>query len=95
METACTGQGSVEALYKTLDTLIEEDLHLADYQLNSVGRGKDALAESHVQLAVNGQTMNGRGTAQDVLEASVNAFLNAVNRYFIQKSPSNETEAVK
>ncbi|MFD2762115.1 2-isopropylmalate synthase [Lentibacillus juripiscarius] len=95
VETACTGQGSVEALYKTLDTLIEEDLHLADYQLNSVGRGKDALAESHVQLAVNGQTMNGRGTAQDVLEASVNAFLNAVNRYFIQKSPSNETEAVK
>ncbi|TRM10425.1 2-isopropylmalate synthase [Lentibacillus cibarius] len=91
VQTACTGNGSVEALYKTLDSLIEEELQLTDYQLNSVGRGKDALAESHVQLSVNGETMNGRGTAQDVLEASVNAFLNAVNRYFIQaKAPKEE-----
>lgn len=84
VEKACTGQGSVEALYETLDALIKEDLQLVDYQLNSVGRGKDALAESHVQLIVNGEPVNGRGTAQDVIEASANAFLNAVNRYVIQ-----------
>ncbi|MFD1362500.1 2-isopropylmalate synthase [Lentibacillus salinarum] len=95
LETACTGQGSVEALYRTLDALIEEELHLADYQLNSVGRGKDALAESHVQLTVDGETMNGRGTAQDVLEASVNAFLNAVNRYIVQKNTVKEEQVVK
>lgn len=84
VQSACTGSGSVEALYQTLDQLITEDLHLEDYQLNSVGKGKDALAEARVQLQVNGETMQGRGTAQDVLEASVNAFLNAVNRYLIQ-----------
>lgn len=94
VQTAQTGQGSVEALYKTLDALIEEDLQLTDYQLNSVGRGKDALAESHVQLIVGGETMNGRGTAQDVLQASVNAFLNAVNRYMIQQYTSKEEQAV-
>ncbi|MBP2257197.1 2-isopropylmalate synthase [Virgibacillus alimentarius] len=85
VETACTGQGSVEALYETLDTLIKEEIQLVDYQLNSVGRGKDALAESHVQLIVNSEPVNGRGTAQDVVEASANAFLNAVNRYVIQE----------
>ncbi|MFD1037501.1 2-isopropylmalate synthase [Virgibacillus byunsanensis] len=95
VQTACTGQGSVEALYKTMDALIEEELKLVDYQLNSVGRGKDALAESHVQLVVNGKTMNGRGTAQDVLEASANAFLNAVNRYMIQQKSSKQEKAVK
>lgn len=94
VQTAQTGQGSVEALYKTLDTLITEELQLTDYQLNSVGRGKDALAESHVQLIVNGETMNGRGTAQDVLQASVNAFLNAVNRYIVHQNTSKEEPVV-
>lgn len=94
VETACTGQGSVEALYKTLDTLIEEDLHLVDYQINSVGGGKDALAESHVQLEINGETMNGRGTAQDVIEASANAFLNAVNRYLVNQNSKQSKEVV-
>lgn len=95
VETACTGQGSVEALYQTLDELIEEDLQLIDYQINSVGGGKDALAESHVQLKVNGETLNGRGTAQDVIEASANAFLNAVNRYLINKSAQQKEKAVQ
>src|SRR5699024_3646423 len=85
VENACTGQGSVEALYETLESLIKEDLKLVDYQLNSVGLGKDALAESHVQLIVNDEPVNGRGTAQDVVEASANAYLNAVNRYVIQE----------
>ena len=94
IQAACTGQGSVEALYNTLDNLIEEELKLLDYQLNSVGSGKDALAESYVQLSVNGTTVNGRGTAQDVLKASSHAFLNAVNRYIIKENTS-EKELVK
>lgn len=71
-------------MYETLDAIIQEELQLVDYQLSSVGRGKDALAESYVQMIVNGEPVNGRGTAQDVIEASANAFLNAVNRYVIQ-----------
>src|SRR5699024_5281318 len=78
-----------------LDQLIEEELQLLDYQLNSVGSGKDALAESHVQLKVNGTTVNGRGAAQDVLEASGSAFLNAVNRYIVQQNTVQQKELIK
>ncbi|MCA0969546.1 2-isopropylmalate synthase [Halobacillus litoralis] len=80
VEKANTGEGSVEAIYNTLDDLIDGDVHLIDYQLSSIGRGRDALAEVHVQLTVNDQKASGRGSAQDVLEASAHAFLNAVNR---------------
>src|SRR5690625_647947 len=86
LQEACTGNGSVEALYATLDKLISEHLELVDYQLTSVGRGKDALAQAHVQLLVNDEQMNGRGSAQDVIEASANAFINAVNRYLIEQN---------
>ncbi len=92
LQEACTGNGSVEALYATLDKLIVERLELVDYQITSVGRGKDALAQSHVQLLVNDEQMNGRGSAQDVIEASANAFINAVNRYVIQQS-TNKNES--
>ena len=95
VETACTGQGSVEALYNTLDALVSENLKLVDYQINSVGGGKDALAESHVQIEVDGETVNGRGSAQDVLEASANAFLNAVNRYIVQQGTQRTAAGMK
>ncbi|MCA1022419.1 2-isopropylmalate synthase [Halobacillus litoralis] len=83
-EKANTGEGSVEAIYNTLDDLIDADVHLQDYQLSSIGRGRDALAEVHVQLTVDGVKASGRGSAQDVLEASAHAFLNAVNRTLYQ-----------
>src|SRR5699024_4704729 len=43
VENACTDQGSVEALYETLESLIKKILKLAVYQVKEIGRGKDAL----------------------------------------------------
>ncbi|MDL4842203.1 2-isopropylmalate synthase [Aquibacillus rhizosphaerae] len=84
-ETACTGQGSVEALYNTIEKLVKEEIHLSDFNLSSIGKGRDALAEVHVSMTVNGTAVSGRGSAQDVLEAAAQAFLNAVNRVFLNK----------
>jgi 2-isopropylmalate synthase len=85
VETARTGKGSVEALYNTLEALIKEDIHLTNFNLSSIGQGRDALAEAHVKMTVNGAAVSGRGSAQDVLEASAKAFLNAVNRAFFSQ----------
>ncbi|OCA83259.1 2-isopropylmalate synthase [Bacillus sp. FJAT-27225] len=86
VETARTGKGPVEALFNTLEELIKEKIHLTRYHLNSVGQGRDALAEVHVKMTVNGIPVSGRGSSQDVLEASARAFLNAVNRVFYNKN---------
>ncbi|MCD8508877.1 MAG: 2-isopropylmalate synthase [Bacillus sp. (in: Bacteria)] len=94
VENACTGQGSVEALYNTLEALVEEKIHLTDYSLKSVGQGRDALAVAHIKMNVNGESVSGRGSAQDVLEASAKAFLNGVNRVFFNKKPTAKQTAV-
>ncbi|CAG9610758.1 2-isopropylmalate synthase [Pseudoneobacillus rhizosphaerae] len=86
VETARTGKGSVESLYNTLEALIKEEIHLTKFHLNSVGQGRDALAEVHVKMTVNSITVSGRGSAQDVLEAAAKAFLNAVNRVFYNQT---------
>ena len=93
VQNACTGNGSVEALYKTIGELINEDSKLLDYKISSIGGGKDALAEAYVKVDVNGEVFNARGTASDVLEASARAYINAVNKYIIQKNSLKIKEA--
>lgn len=94
VQAAKSGQGSVEALYGALEELVSEEPEVVDYQLSSVGKGTDALAEARVQLKINGSVVSGRGTAQDVIEASASAYLNAVNRYVIGQT-TKQKQVVK
>lgn len=91
---ASTGSGSVEAIYNTIEKILPGKSKLLDYKINSVGGGRDALAEVYVRLEYDGENTSGRGTAQDVLEASARAYLNAVNRS-AQRSHTREKEAVQ
>ena len=64
-------------------------LNILDYRVQSVGKGRDALGEAVINLSYNGYTSTGRDAAQDVLEASAKAYLNAINRQLIQASIRN------
>ena len=77
---AATGTGSVDALYNALGRCIGGAADLHDYRIQSVGAGKDALAQVFVSITYDGTASTGRGLDQDVLEASAKAYLNAVNR---------------
>jgi 2-isopropylmalate synthase len=85
----------VEALMNTLEALIKEEIHLTNFKLNSVGQGRDALAEVHVNMTVDGTMVSGRGSAQDVLEASAKSFLNAVNRVFYNQKAAVQVETAQ
>lgn len=83
---ASTGSGSVEAIFNTLEQLVNGTVNILDYRVTSVGKGRDALGEAVINLRYNGYTSTGRDAAQDVLEASAKAYLNAINRQLIQGS---------
>ncbi|WP_062199019.1 2-isopropylmalate synthase [Massilibacterium senegalense] len=87
---AATGSGSVEAIYNTLEQMVEGEVVLHDYRIQSVSGGRDALAQVHVKVTYNGGESTGRATAQDVLEASAKAYVNALNRVLIQKDRMKE-----
>ncbi|WP_100330507.1 2-isopropylmalate synthase [Bacillus xiapuensis] len=89
---AATGSGSVEAIYNTLERLLEGPVKLHDYKINSVSGGRDALAEVYVRVRYNETESSGRGTAQDVLEASARAYLNAVNRVLTLEAQQKERQ---
>jgi 2-isopropylmalate synthase len=80
IQEAATGAGSIEALYNTLERCIDGKVNLLDYRIQSVGAGRDALAQVYVKMKYQDVETSGRGLAQDVLEASAKAYLNAINR---------------
>lgn len=90
IQEAATGNGSVEAIYNTLERCLKQSVTLLDYRIQSNSGGRDALAQVYVKVNVDGIEMGGRGIAQDVLEASAKAYLNAVNRAILLKHTAKE-----
>jgi 2-isopropylmalate synthase len=94
IQEAATGAGSVEALYNTLERCFQTTVKLLDYRIESVSGGRDALAQVFVKVRVNDIETSGRGMAQDVLEASAKAYINAVNRVFVIEKMRDENQKV-
>ena len=84
------GNGPVDALLSAVDNALEQIIagrpQLVDYQLKSVGQGEDAQGEATVKIAApatNGETpeiYTGHGLSTNVVEASLRAYLAAVNK---------------
>ncbi|MFQ5881536.1 MAG: 2-isopropylmalate synthase [Candidatus Methylomirabilales bacterium] len=81
------GDGPVDATFKAIDQVTGIHPRLKDYSIRAVTSGKDALGEVMVSIEVEGQTVIGRGTSTDVIEASAKAYLNAINRAMRRKAP--------
>ena len=76
-----TGDGPVDACYKAVEKIVNLKPKLLDYNLNAVTSGKDAMGEVAVRMRIEKLIVNGRGSSTDVIEASLKAYLNAVNKY--------------
>jgi 2-isopropylmalate synthase len=84
---AGVGVGSVDAVYKTIDKMVDAKYQLLDYVVKSVTGGTDALGEVTVKIeAPNGEIYTGRGASLDIVEASCKAYLNAVNKLCYHES---------
>ena len=77
---AATGDGPVDAAFKALERASGVTLELEDYALKAVTEGRDALGEVTVRVSRGEKSYIGRGVSTDIIEASVKAYLNAINR---------------
>jgi len=85
-EDVALGNGPVDAAFNAIDKLIEAPFYeLYDYAIHSVTEGKDALGEVVVKLQYGEKMVTGRGLSTDVMEASILAYLNGVNRLLMTR----------
>jgi len=86
VEEASTGDGPVDAAFNAIERCIGQSFTLEDYIVRSVTGGKDAQGEVVVKLHNGGKSVRGRGLSTDIVEASIRAYIDAINRYRYEKS---------
>lgn len=73
------GNGAVDALYTAIREATGVHLHLLEYKLNSISRGKEALGRVSIKVSYNGKNYTSKAIDTDILKASALAFVNAAN----------------
>jgi 2-isopropylmalate synthase len=75
-----TGDGPVDAVYRTIAALTETKSLLRAYIVKAITGGTDAQGEVSVRVEENGDTVTGHGSDTDIIIASAQAYLNALNK---------------
>jgi 2-isopropylmalate synthase len=96
VQDAACGDGPVDALFTTIERITGVQVELRDYQVRSVSVGEDAQGEAKVEVEHNGRVQRGQAVSTDIIEASAQAFLQAINRLAMRKQPrlNPQTEAI-
>ncbi len=83
MIDANIGEGTVDAIFKTIDRVSGYEGRLMDYKVTSVSQGKDALANVTVKVKFNDNepAIIGHGLNIDTILASAKAYISALNSY--------------
>ena len=75
-----TGDGMIHAAFTAVKSILKSDATLIDYRVESITKGADATAEI-VTIINDGHLMKqGRAVSTDVVQGSVESFLNALNK---------------
>ena len=85
LNVTAAGDGPIDACFKAIDKASKLKGKLVDYKVSAVTSGKDALGEASVKINFKGDMVIGRGSSTDVIEASILAYLNAINRLTLRK----------
>lgn len=85
---AKTGVGPVDAAINAIQSLVMEiaEIELREYHIDAITGGTNALAEVFVIVAdKEGNSATGRSTVEDVVMASVEAVLDAINKILMER----------
>jgi 2-isopropylmalate synthase len=87
---AAIGTGPVDAVYKAINRVVEIPNQLIEFSVQSVTAGIDAIGEVTIRLKYEDRIFSGHGANTDIIVASAQAYVNALNRLFaaIQKGKS-------
>jgi len=84
------GDGPVDACYKAIEKITKIKAKLLDYSIQAVTRGKDALGEVSIKLNIKKKEIAGRAASTDIIEASVKAYLNSINRFLFKTKTADK-----
>ncbi len=75
----CLGDGPIDSIFKSINQIVGKEPELELYEIGAVTGGSSSQGEAMVKIAMDGRRWNGRGVSTDVIEASIMAYLSAIN----------------
>lgn len=80
-EAAASGNGPVDAAINALKQIIKRKMTLQEFTIQAISRGSDDVGKVHMQVEYNGSVYYGFGANTDIVAASVEAYINAINKF--------------
>jgi 2-isopropylmalate synthase len=91
---AAVGTGPVDAIYKAINRIVKIPNRLIEFSVQSVTAGIDAIGEVTIRLEHEDRVFSGHAANTDIIVASAQAYMNALNKlnYALQSKQATEVE---
>ena len=80
-EAAATGNGPVDAAITALKQIIKRNMTLKEFTIQAISKGSDDVGKVHMQVEYNNQLYYGFGANTDIIAASVEAYIDCINKF--------------
>ncbi len=79
-EATASGNGPVDAAIKSIKQIIKKTVILEEFLIQAITRGSDDVGKVHMQVMHENQIYYGFGANTDIVTASAEAFIDALNK---------------
>lgn len=80
LEGVSMGDGPIDAAFLAIEQITKRHYDLDDFQIQAVTEGREAMGQTVVKLMSQGKSYSGRGISTDIVDASIRAYLSALNK---------------
>lgn len=80
-EASASGNGPVDAAIKAIKQIIRRQMVIEEFLIQAINRGSDDIGKVHMQVEHEGVNYYGFSANTDIVTASAEAFINAVNKF--------------
>lgn len=80
-EAAASGNGPVDAGINALKRIINREMNLQEFTIQAINRGSNDVGKVHMQVEHAGVVYYGFGANTDIVAASIEAYINAINQF--------------
>ena len=80
------GDGPIDAAFLAIEQIIGHHYELADFQIQTVTEGREAMGSALVKLRSNGRLYSGNGISTDIIGASIRAYISALNKIMYEEA---------
>jgi len=86
---AAIGTGPVDAVYKAINRVVDIPNQLVEFSVQAVTAGIDAIGEVTIRLRYEERLFSGHAANTDIIVASAQAYMNALNRLYAARQQGN------